>query len=171
MKKKCISTATLSVLLLVLFLPVFYYIVFYGTNVNYNEMHKIITVEGNKVLSLCAVIGVAVLGAAYYFLRKIPYTGRIAVWFTGITLAVCILFCLVNIKISKCIAFYGGWDCGMVANSARWLYEGQTLGYDDYYTIYSNNIPVTWLLYQLYSFASGLKGYPYNLLRKQSELV
>ena len=129
---------------------------------NYNEMHKIITVEGNKVLSLCAVIGVAVLGAAYYFLRKIPYTGRIAVWFTGITLAVCILFCLVNIKISKCIAFYGGWDCGMVANSARWLYEGQTLGYDDYYTIYSNNIPVTWLLYQLYSFASGLKGYPYN---------
>lgn len=57
MKKKCISTATLSVLLLVLFLPVFYYIVFYGTNVNYNEMHKIITVEGNKVLSLCAVIG------------------------------------------------------------------------------------------------------------------
>ena len=162
MKKKCISTATLSVLLLVLFLPVFYYIVFYGTNVNYNEMHKIITVEGNKVLSLCAVIGVAVLGAAYYFLRKIPYTGRIAVWFTGITLAVCILFCLVNIKISKCIAFYGGWDCGMVANSARWLYEGQTLGYDDYYTIYSNNIPVTWLLYQLYSFASGLKGYPYN---------
>ena len=56
MKKKCISTATLSVLLLVLFLPVFYYIVFYGTNVNYNEMHKIITVEGNKVLSLCAVI-------------------------------------------------------------------------------------------------------------------
>ena len=162
MKKKCISTATLSVLLLVLFLPVFYYIVFYGTNMNYNEMHKIITVEGNKVLSLCAVIGVAVLGAAYYFLRKIPYTGRIAVWFTGITLAVCILFCLVNIKISKCIAFYGGWDCGMVANSARWLYEGQTLGYDDYYTIYSNNIPVTWLLYQLYSFASGLKGYPYN---------
>ena len=42
MKKKCISTATLSVLLLVLFLPVFYYIVFYGTNMNYNEMHKII---------------------------------------------------------------------------------------------------------------------------------
>ena len=108
MKKKCISTATLSVLLLVQFLPVFYYIVFYGTNMNYNEMHKIITVEGNKVLSLCTVIGVAVLGAAYYFLRKIPYTGRIAVWFTGITLAVCILFCLVNIKISKCIAFYGG---------------------------------------------------------------
>ena len=51
MKKKCISTATLSVLLLVLFLPVFYYIVFYGTNMNYNEMHKIITVEGNKVLT------------------------------------------------------------------------------------------------------------------------
>lgn len=70
MKKKCISTATLSVLLLVLFLPVFYYIVFYGTNMNYNEMHKIITVEGNKVLSLCAVIGVAVLGQRTIFCER-----------------------------------------------------------------------------------------------------
>ena len=70
MKKKCISTATLSVLLLVLFLPVFYYIVFYGTNVNYNEMHKIITVEGNKVLSLCAVIGVADCGQRTIFCER-----------------------------------------------------------------------------------------------------
>lgn len=70
MKKKCISTATLSVLLLVLFLPVFYYIVFYGTNMNYNEMHKIITVEGNKVLSLCTVIGVAVLGQRTIFCER-----------------------------------------------------------------------------------------------------
>ena len=59
MKKKCISTATLSVLLLVLFLPVFYYIVFYGTNVNYNEMHKIITVEGNKVLYFLCMVACA----------------------------------------------------------------------------------------------------------------
>lgn len=71
-------------------------------------------------------------------------------------------FYMININISKCIAFYGGWDCGMVANSARWIFEGGELGYDDYYTIYSNNIPITWLLYKLYCFSSGMKAYPYN---------
>lgn len=71
-------------------------------------------------------------------------------------------FYMINVNISKCIAFYGGWDCGMVANSARWIFEGGELGYDDYYTIYSNNIPITWLLYKLYCFSSGMKAYPYN---------
>lgn len=162
MKKKYISAAMLSVLLLVLFLPVFYYIVFYGTNMNYNEMHKIVTLEGNKVLSLCAVIGVAVLGVLWFFLRRIPYTRRTVNVFAGITLAICVLFYFINVNISKCIAFYGGWDCGMVANSVHWIVEGSGLGYDNYYTIYSNNIPITWLLYKLYCFTLGLKNYPYN---------
>lgn len=162
MKKKCISAAMLSVLLLVLFLPVLYYVIFYGTNINYNEMHKIVTLEGNKVLSLCAVIGAAVLGVIWYFLRRIPYTRRTAMGFAGITLVICIVFYFINVNISKCIAFYGGWDCGMVANSVHWIVEGSGLGYNNYYTIYSNNIPITWLLYKLYCFTLGLKNYPYN---------
>lgn len=162
MKKKYISTAMLALLLLVLFLPVFFYVIYYGSNTNYNEMHKIVTVEGNRVLFLCAVIGVCLLGALFYVLRKLPFTGHSARFFAVITLLVCVLFYVINVNISKCIAFYGGWDCGMVANSARWIYEGGELGYDDYYTIYSNNIPVTWLLYKLYCFSSGLKTYPYN---------
>lgn len=162
MKKKYVSTATLALLLLVLFLPVFFYVIYYGTNLNYNEMHKILTVEGNKVLLLCAVIGALVLGAVYYVLRKLPCTGKAVTCFICLTFAVCVLFYVINVNISKSIAFYGGWDCGMVANSARWLYEGGNLGYDDYYTIYSNNIPITWLLYKLYTFSAGLSGYPYN---------
>ena len=162
MKKKYVSTAMLALLLLVLFLPVFFYVIFYGTNLNYNEMHKILTVEGNKVLLLCAVIGALALGAVYYVLRKLPCTGKAVTFFICLTFAVCVLFYAINVNISKSIAFYGGWDCGMVANSARWLYEGGDLGYDDYYTIYSNNIPITWLLYKLYTFSAGLSGYPYN---------
>ncbi len=45
MKKKYISTIIFAVLLLLLFLPVFFYMISYGSNMNYNEMHKIITVE------------------------------------------------------------------------------------------------------------------------------
>lgn len=162
MKKKYIGTVFFSLLLLLLFLPVFFYVIYYGNNVDYNAMHKIVTVEGNRVLFLCAIVGAAVLGILYYFLRKLPTTPRTITVFTAVTVAVCVLFYMINVNISKCIAFYGGWDCGMVANSARWIFEGGELGYDDYYTIYSNNIPITWLLYKLYCFSSGMKAYPYN---------
>ena len=106
--------------------------------------------------------GSAVLGILYYFSQKTSnhasYNNCIYGRYRG---GLC-PFYMININISKCIAFYGGWDCGMVANSARWIFEGGELGYDDYYTIYSNNIPITWLLYKLYCFSSGMKAYPYN---------
>lgn len=50
MKKKYIGTVFFSLLLLLLFLPVFFYVIYYGNNVDYNAMHKIVTVEGNRVL-------------------------------------------------------------------------------------------------------------------------
>lgn len=162
MKKKYLGIAGLSLLLLVLFLPVFYAVIVYGANMNYNELHKIVTAIGNKRLLFCAVIGACLLGVVYFFVRKIPYTRRSSTIFVVAALVFGVVFYLINIKISKCIAFYGGWDCGMVANSARWIYEGGELGYDDYYTIFSNNIPVTWVLYKLYSLSASMTNYPYN---------
>ena len=47
MKKKYIGTVFFSLLLLLLFLPVFFYVIYYGNNVDYNAMHKIVTVEEN----------------------------------------------------------------------------------------------------------------------------
>ena len=162
MKKKYMSTVGLSALLLALFLPVFYFVIVYGANMNYNELHKIVTAVGNKALLLCVIIGACLLGVAFFFIRKIPYTRRSAAIFVACTFAFSVAFYIINSNVSKCIAFYGGWDCGMVANSARWIYEGGDLGYDDYYTIFSNNIPVTWVLYKLYSLASSMTDYPYN---------
>ena len=50
----------------------------------------------------------------------------------------------------------------MVANSARWVYEGKGMGYDDYYYIFTNNVPITWLLHELYSLSAESVHYPYN---------
>ncbi len=86
MKKKYIGTVFFSLLLLLLFLPVFFYVIYYGNNVDYNAMHKIVTVEGNRVLFLCAIVGAAVLGILYYFLRKLPTTPRTITVFTAVTL-------------------------------------------------------------------------------------
>lgn len=90
--KKNISVQFFSLLLLLLFLPVFFYVIYYGNNVDYNAMHKIVTVEGNRVLFLCAIVGAAVLGILYYFLRKLPTTPRTITVFTAVTVAVCVLF-------------------------------------------------------------------------------
>lgn len=162
MKWKNICSAGVAILLLLLFVPVFYHMIMYGNNMNYNQAHKIITIEGNRVLLLCALVGTMMFMLLYAGLRKIPYNRYTAKGVVLFTIISCVIFYFINVHISKCIAFYGGWDCGMVANSARWIFEGGELGYDDYYTIYSNNIPITWLLYKLYDWACGLKGYPYN---------
>ncbi len=162
MKLKNISAATCAIILLMLFLPVFYCLIFLGTNMNYNEIHKIVTVEGNKVLLLCAVIGAIIFCLIYILLRKIPYNRHTVIGVAVSTLLICILLYIINTHISKCIAFYGGWDCGMVSDSAQWLYEGKGLGHGDYYNIWTNNIPITWILYKLYSFAKGFSNYPYN---------
>lgn len=92
MKKKYIGTVFFSLLLLLLFLPVFFFVIYYGSNVDYNEMHKIVTVEGNRVLFLCAIVGAVVLGILYSFLRKLPTTPHTITVFTAVTVAVCVLF-------------------------------------------------------------------------------
>ncbi|MBE5866910.1 MAG: hypothetical protein E7292_12030 [Lachnospiraceae bacterium] len=162
MKLKNISMAAFAAMLLMLFFPVFYHVIMYGNNMNYNPDHKIYALYGNRVMLALTLIGVLTFLIIIYFARKIPVNKYTVAGFVGIAFISVIWFYMANVQVSMCIPFYGGWDCGMVANSARWLYEGKDLGYDDYYYIFTNNVPITWLLHELYSFASEWKGYPYN---------
>ncbi len=162
MKLKNISIAAFSVILLALFLPVFCCVIFIGNDMPYNELYKITTLYGNEILLLFALLSTILFFAVYALFCKIPLNRRSGVGVVLFSLVVSVVFYLINCEIAKCIAFYGGWDCGMVANSARWVFEGKDIGYGDYYTIYCNNIPIVWLLYKLYAFASTMSGYPYN---------
>lgn len=164
MKLKNMSAAGFAALFLVMFLPVFGYLILIGNNMNYNPDHKIYAIYGNKVLLALVLIGVLAFLAVIYFARKIPDNRRTITAFIVFAAIASVVFYFVNVEISKCIAFYGGWDCGMVGNSARWVYKGEGMGYSDtdYYAIFTNNVPITWLLYELYSFSMELPGYPYN---------
>ena len=155
-------SAASAVLLLILFVPVFYCTIFIGNGVNYNPEHKIEALYPNTLLLLFALLALLIFAGLFVLLEKIPtnkYTLLGTVLFTAL---VCCLFYFVKVEVSKCIAFYGGWDCGMVANSARWVYNGEDIGYDDYYYIFINNVPITWLLYALYGISSSLPNYAYN---------
>lgn len=162
MKLKNISVAALASFLLVIFLPVFGYVIFIGNNMNYNSLHKIYAIYGNKVLLALVLAGVLAFLLLIFSLRKIPYNRYTVIGFVVFALIGSGAFYFVNVEISKCIAFYGGWDCGMVANSARWVYEGEGLGHGVYYNIYTNNVPITWLLHKLYVLAIENPVYPYN---------
>lgn len=162
MKWKALSTASLATLLLILFLPVFSSVILFGNNMNYNPAHKIYASVGNKVLLALVLLVGGLFLLLIFCLRKIAYT-RYTVWGCIIfSLIVSVIFYAVSVEVSKCIAFYGGWDCGMVANSARWVYEGQGMQYGDYYSIFTNNVPITWLLHELYSYSAQAPFYPYN---------
>ena len=162
MKIKNLASFSAAALLLVLFGPVFGYTIFVGNKMNYNEIHKIEALYSNPILLLFALGALLLFVVLYILLDKIPlnrYTKTGTVLFC---LFASVLFYVFKVESSKCIAFYGGWDCGSVANSARWLYEGEGIGSGDYYYIYSNNVPITWLLYVLYRFTSSWSGYPYT---------
>lgn len=157
-----IISAASAGLLLIMFVPVFCCTVLVGSRLNYNADHKISTLYPNMLLLLFAMLALLVFVGLFFLLDKIPvnkYTLLGTVLFSAL---ICCLFYLMKVEVSKCIAFYGGWDCGMVANSARWVYNGEGLGYDDYYYIFINNVPITWLLYALYGFSDSLANYAYN---------
>ncbi len=162
MKIKSMISTSLAVLLLALFLPVFYCTVFIGNNMDYYAEHKIETLLPNTTLLAYGILALFLFALLFFLLNKVPYNKYTIVGTVILSLLMCFGFYLGKVEISKCIAFYGGWDCGMVANSARWLFEGKDIGYGDYYYIFSNNIPITWLLYILYEFSNSMAGYAYN---------
>lgn len=151
-----------ALFMLLLFLPVFAYAILVGNRADYNPDHKIETLFPNTVLLLFALLALLLFVLLIFLLERIPYHKYTIMGTVIITAAACCLFYMIKVEVSKCIAFYGGWDCGMVANSARWVYNGEGMGYDDYYYIFTNNVPITWLLYVLYGFAKSIPGYAYN---------
>lgn len=162
MKGKKITSAVLSILLLILFLPVFYQTIVKGNLTNYNAEHKIETLYPNTTLFLYVILAVFLFCGLSFLLSEIPTKRSTVIGTILFSFFCCVVFYIVKVEVSKCIAFYGGWDCGMVANSARWVFDGDGIGYDDYYLIYSNNIPITWLLYVLYEFSNSIVSYSYN---------
>lgn len=155
-------SAASAILLLILFVPVFYCAVFIGNRVDYNADHKIETLYPNTLLLFFALLALLVFVGLFFLLDKIPFNKYTLLGTVLFTALICCLFYFVKVEVSKCIAFYGGWDCGMVANSARWVYNGEGMGYDDYYYIFINNVPITWLLYVLYGISDSLPNYAYN---------
>ncbi|MBR6094979.1 MAG: hypothetical protein IKP92_08170 [Lachnospiraceae bacterium] len=149
----------LSVLFLAVFLPVLFCVFTVAARMDYFEAMKPQTMLPNFVLFLLALP----FGALIVFLlsqgEKHPLKGK---WdyLTGAGLAVLAigLYFVMN-SVAREAAFFLPWDIDVVRGSALNFAALKPMGYDFYYSIYSNNIPIVFILGKILKFSKEW-GYP-----------
>ncbi len=151
-----------SVILLVCFLPVLICVAFVGTHMDYWETVKISTRLPNPVLLVIAAAGLAFCMFLFRKFDRFELSAQ-ADWDANFVLAglFFILF-LVNVRVAKEIAFFLPTDYMMVSGAAYEIAKEEPLGYLFYFSIYPNNIPISYILGKLYRKAMEWKNYPYN---------
>lgn len=151
----------LRVLLLVVFLPVLFCVVIIGNNMDYNPGLKLSTRLPNQVLLLIALVGMAFCIFLFWKFKDVVLSYR-ANWITNGILAL-LFFSLyfVNVWIAKEVGFYPPWDIMVTRGTAYEVANERPLGYFYYLSIYSNNIPISYILGRLYRKAMEMQSYPY----------
>ena len=151
----------LRVLLLVVFLPVLFCVVIIGNNMDYNQGLKLSTRLPNQLLLLIALVGMALCIFLFWKFKNVVLLYRTN-WIANVILAL-LFFALyfVNVWIAKEIGFYPPWDIMVTRGTAFNIAREQPLGYFYYLSIYSNNIPISYILGRLYRKAMEMQNYPY----------
>ncbi len=144
----------LAVLMLAVFLPVLFCICFIGNHMDYFEVMKLVTsLYPNPVLSGVASVGLALCLFLFRQCEKIQVSRRGNLVVNAVLVILFIAFCLFDIRVNRAIAYFHPWDVETVRATAYQIAEGEALGYVTYLSIYSNNIPISYLLGKLYRWA------------------
>ncbi len=159
------------ILMGIIFFPVLLCVIFIGNHMNYNESLKLAVRVPNYVLFVIVLLGIAVICLLVEVTEKLwqkSKTSRIEnnrirldLVFDIVLAAVFILLFFVNVRIAKEIAFLLPWDVGVVRAEALRITEGIPAGYSVYLSMYSNNVPMVYILKELYNKAAELGHYPY----------
>ena len=147
------------ILFLCVLVPLYTIVVTAGNRIEYNPLHKITLGTDNFILFIPAVaLGFVLCYAIKVFsgfrLKTDPRVLTGLTIFTAGIVSVGLYF--MNVYMARKMGFFGGWDCGMVANSVRDIYRGGDMGYGNYYQIFPNNIPIMYVMYRLYEKAMSL---------------
>lgn len=161
MIRQSVIRGILRVLLLVVFLPVLFCVVMIGNNMDYNEGLKLAARLPNQVLLLIALVGMALSIFLFWKFKDVVLSYR-ANWVANGILAL-LFFALyfVNVWMAKEIGFYPPWDIMVTRGVAYDIAYERPLGYFSYLSMYSNNIPISYILGRLYRKALEMQSYPY----------
>ncbi len=156
-----------GIIFLVLFLPVLFCVFFIGNRMDYFEVCKITCVLDNVVIVLLAAVLFALMIGIYYLLHKAT-CGKVTFnksinWCINVLLALFFVgVYFLGVEISKCIAFYSGWDVSCLAGTVYNLSAGTPIGGEVYYSMYPYNVPIVYFMQKAYDWAKNSSAYPYN---------
>ena len=139
----------IGILMLVLFLPVLFCVICIGSKMNYWEMMKPISVMSNLKLLIFLIplfaVGIGILIISEKIEISEAWQKRIP-WFFAV-FAVGLYF--LSDYICREIAFRIPWDVMVVRGAALELAKGKKLGNMSYFSMYTNNIPITYILWKM----------------------
>lgn len=151
----------LYVLMAAVFVPVFLCVILVGNNMDYYVGLKIATLLPNWVLFLIASIGVGVIFFMFWMEREKTFSLK-GNWIANIVFALLFVgLYFINVRITREIAFKLPWDIMVVRGMALDFAKGKDIGYFYYLSMYSNNIPIVYILGKLCKRAREMANYPY----------
>lgn len=153
-------TTVFNLLFLILFLPVILCIGLVGNGMDYYDGMKLTTLLPNQVLFGMALAGVCFCVFLFWISRKMPM-GRNGI-VNGILALLFLLLYFVNVRVAGEIAFLVPWDIMVVRKIAYDIANRIEIGYFSYLSMYSNNIPISYILGMLLRKAGEMEGYSHE---------
>jgi len=145
------------ILFLCLFMPILFCIIVWGNDMDYYAICKTIFLVDNKVIFLLCVLFLGLFFAISHFYREKEHKSRTESIIMAVLLAEAFVgIYYINEAVAKEIAFYAGWDVSAVSGTKM------EIGENSYFSIYPNNIAITYFLRKLYQTAKDMEGYAYN---------
>ena len=145
----------MSVLFLAVFLPVVFCVFLFGSKMNYTDYLKP-TLLFPEIAVFFLALPLAGLSIFLIWLgSKKELEGKKSLIVSAVLVAVTIPLYFLSRYIAKEIAFHIGWDVMVVDGAALQIAEKTPLGYQFYFSIYTNNIPITYILGKILEFAKA----------------
>lgn len=145
-----------SVLMLIIFVPVLFCVLVIGNNMDYWIGAKLTSLLcPTWVLGSMAVLGAAGFLGILYICRNISLSGKSNMIADMILAGAFLGIFLLNLMVSKEIAYKLGADMLIVRSCGYEVGMGKELGYYAYLSINPNNIPITYFLSRIYGMGLG----------------
>ena len=146
----------------VLFLPVLFCIIFLDKKIPYYDSCRLATLLPNVVLFAVGILALLIACVMIHKGRNINGK-RSEIELNLFLVLIFLALYHVNVYIARETVYYTGWDAEVIRGYAYLLDAGTPLGYDLYLVMYPNNIPISYVLGKLYTFANWLgNSYAYN---------
>lgn len=147
-------------LMLILFLPVLFCVFFIGNNMDYYENEKLTTMLSNSWLFIIALAAAGVWVVIFLKCKKTPLRNGDMTGNLLLIISFVVLY-FINIRITREIAFKSPWDYQEVREAAYMIANKEAIGYRYYFSMYSNNIPIIYILGKIYGKVMQIENYGY----------